>query len=87
MPEAQTIPIMLRQRASNVIPLPVREKPLAVLREAIAELPASELPTVAASLADLARVAHVAGDTADFYDRSKAAYAALERVLREGGRI
>ena len=87
MSEAVALPTMLRQRASNVIPLPVREKPLAVLREAIAELPASELPTVAASLADLARVAHVAGDTADFYDRSKAAYAAFDRILREGGRI
>ena len=87
MSEAVSIPTMLRQRASNVIPLPVREKPLAVLREAVADLPASELPTVAASLAELARAAHVAGETADFYDRAKAAYAALERVLREGGRI
>ena len=87
MPEAQTIPIMLRRPASNVIPLPVREKPLAVLREAVADLPAGELPTVAASLAELARVAHAAGETGDFYDRAKAAYAAFDRILREGGRI
>ena len=87
MSETKPIPTMLRPRASNVIPLPVREKPLAVLREAIADIPASELPTVAANLADLARVAHAAGETADFYDRTKAAYAALERVLRDGGRI
>ncbi|MGI4939606.1 MAG: hypothetical protein ACRYHQ_03375 [Janthinobacterium lividum] len=64
-----------------------REKSLAVLREAIAEVPAHELPTIAANLADLAHVAHAAGETADFYDRAKAAYAALDRILREGGRI
>ncbi|NPD68298.1 hypothetical protein HN018_19325 [Lichenicola cladoniae] len=87
MREAVLIPTMLRPRASNIIPLPVREKTLAVLREAVADLPAHELPAVAASLASLARTAHAAGETADFYDRTKAAYAALERVLREGGRI
>lgn len=85
--EATSIPTMLRPRGSNVIPLPVREKPLAVLREAIADLPAHELPAVAANLADLARAAHVVGETADFFDRTKGAYAALERVLRDGGRI
>ncbi|NPD70117.1 hypothetical protein HN018_24810 (plasmid) [Lichenicola cladoniae] len=65
----------------------MREKSLAVLREAVADLPAHELPVVAPSLASLARTAHAAGETADFYDRTKAAYTALERVLREGGRI
>ncbi|NPD66622.1 hypothetical protein HN018_26755 (plasmid) [Lichenicola cladoniae] len=78
---------MLRPRPSNVFRLPVREKPLAVLREAVADLAAHELPAVAASLADLARTAHAASQMADFYDRTKGAYAALERVLREGGRI
>ncbi|MGI4793631.1 MAG: hypothetical protein ACRYG8_05995 [Janthinobacterium lividum] len=87
MQEATSIPTMLRSRANYVVPLPVREKPLALLREAIVELRSHELPAAAASLADLARVAHTAGETADFYDRTKAAYAALERVLRDGGRI
>ncbi|MGI4797615.1 MAG: hypothetical protein ACRYG8_26935 [Janthinobacterium lividum] len=87
MQETTSIPTMLRSRANYVVPLPVREKPLALLREAVADLSANELPAVAADLAERARIAHTAGETADFYDRTKAAYAALERVLRDGGRI
>ncbi|NPD69589.1 hypothetical protein HN018_25165 (plasmid) [Lichenicola cladoniae] len=78
---------MRRSRPSNVIVLPVHEKPLAVLCEAVADLAAHELPAVTASLAGLARTAHAAGQMSDFYDRIKGAYAALERVLRAGGRI
>lgn len=87
MSEAISTPTMLRSRGSNVIHLPVREKSLDVIREAVRELWSVELLTAAAGLIVLAQAAADCGNDPDFYDRTKAAYAALERILREGGRI
>lgn len=73
MSEAVSIPTMLRPPANNVIQLPTCL--LMSFRLSPLRWP-------------VWRARHTAaGETADFYDRTKAAYAALERVLREGGRI
>jgi hypothetical protein len=87
MLKAHNTPIMLRPPADNVIPLPIREKPTEVLREAVAELYDSDLLPCAQSLLPLALEAAGRGDDADFYDRVKSAWLCLERILRDGGRI
>jgi hypothetical protein len=85
MPEAQVVPAT--PQPSNVILLPVREKPLSVIRAAVWDLRRDELLTVAATLVSFAQDASARGDDPDFYDRTKAAFACLERVLSEGGRL
>jgi hypothetical protein len=87
MSEAYAKPIMLRLHHGNVIPLPIREKPTEVLREAVAELYDSDLLPCAHNLTRLATEAAERGDDADFYDRVKSAWLCLERILRDGGRI
>ena len=72
---------------AKIFNFPVFEKTLDVLREAIWQLDPGELLTATGSLVSLAMDASERGDDTDFYDRTKAAYLALERVLIEGARI
>ncbi len=78
---------MLDAMTCEIIPFPVVEKTMEVLRRVVWQLDDSELLTVAASLVELAAEASRRGSEADFYDRAKTAYLVLERVLLEGERI
>ena len=78
---------MLDSITCEIIPFPVAEKTMDVLRRVVWQLDNSELLTVAASLVELAGEASRLGREADFYDRAKTAYLVLERVLLEGERI
>ena len=72
---------------SNIVFFPVLEKPLGVLRDAISYLESHELLAAAQNLLHLAISASEFGSEADFFDRTKAAYLVLERVLVEGARL
>lgn len=87
MPEVCALPTMFRDKTRNAISLPVQEKSIEVLGEAVAEIDSSLLVTVAINSLGLAEKAEAAADTAMFFTSAKCAYLILERILREGGRI
>ncbi|TLU70944.1 hypothetical protein [Lichenicoccus roseus] len=78
---------MLDAMTCEIIPFPVVEKTMEVLRRVVWQLEDGDLMMVAASLLALAAEASRHGAEADFYDRTKTAYLVLERVLLEGERI
>jgi len=77
----------MTDKTAEIIPFRPREKSLPVLRRAIEHLHSYELLFTAGTLMNIALDAYASCDDAEFYERVKAAYLALERLLIEGGRI
>lgn len=77
----------MADRTAEIIPFPIRKRPLGGLREAVGRLRSHELLFTAGALMNLALEAYEFSNDADFYERVEAAHLALERLLAERGRI
>lgn len=75
----------MADETAEIIPFPVRKKPIASIRQAVGQLRSHELLLAAGTLMNLVEEAHEVGDSANFCELVKTLHVILERLLVEEG--